>query len=379
MARRQSTVADLDLTASKQIVSKVTPTPGFWIGKRIFLTGHTGFKGAWLSLWLNQLGAVVKGYALPPVTTPNLFDLLDIASNCENVMGDIRDRQKLASEIAHFEPEIVFHLAAQPLVRQSYIQPVDTFETNVSGTLNLLDCCRRVQSIKSVLIATTDKVYEQTEGQRSYCEDDPLGGHDPYSASKAAAELVASAYRKSFFDPQGRVQMVTMRAGNIIGGGDWSEDRLIPDCFRAIQNKTRLDIRSPNAVRPWQHVTDALRGYLILAEKLGTEKAPLPATFNFGPTHLGQTTVREIMEMVNSRWQDKLDWRNTKADDAHHEAAYLALDSTRASNFLGWKPAYDVHQSVERTLDWYDFFAKAPPPSGLRQFTLSQISENLSA
>jgi CDP-glucose 4,6-dehydratase len=379
MAGRQSTVADLDLTASKQIVSRVSPTPGFWHGKRIFLTGHTGFKGAWLSLWLDQLGAVVKGYSLPPVTTPNLFDLLDIASNCENVMGDIRDRQKLASEIAHFGPEIVFHLAAQPLVRQSYIQPVDTFETNVSGTLNLLDCCRRVQSIKSILIVTTDKVYEQNEEQRSYCEDDPLGGHDPYSASKAAAELVAIAYRKSFFDPEGRVRLVTMRAGNIIGGGDWSEDRLIPDYLRAIQNNTRLDIRSPNAVRPWQHVTDALRGYLILAEKLGAEKTHLPTTFNFGPTHQNQITVREMMKIVNNRWHNALDWHNTEADDAPHEAAYLALDSTRASNFLGWSPAFDVRQSVERTLDWYDYFYSEPSPSDLRQFTLSQISENQSA
>jgi CDP-glucose 4,6-dehydratase len=375
MARRQPAVADLVLTA----FGRAVPTPSFWSGKRIFLTGHTGFKGAWLSLWLNQLGAMVKGYALPPVTTPNLYDLLDISSNCESIIADIRDRQKLVSEIAHFEPEIIFHLAAQPLVRQSYESPVDTFETNFSGSLNLLESCRQVQSIKSVLIVTTDKVYENNEQQQSYCEDDPLGGHDPYSASKAAAELVASAYRKSFFDPEGRVQMVTMRAGNIIGGGDWSEERLIPDCVRALQNKTRLDIRSPNAVRPWQHVTDALMGYLILAEKMDAEEKLLPSAFNFGPIDRDKITVREILEMVNSKRQNKLDWRNTEIDDAPHEAAYLALDSTRASNLLGWRPAYDVRQSVERTLDWYDFFSGAPSPSNLRQFTLSQISENLFA
>jgi CDP-glucose 4,6-dehydratase len=379
MAKRQSTVADLALTAARQTASRVTPTPGFWSGKRIFLTGHTGFKGAWLSLWLDQLGAVVKGYALPPITTPNLYGLLDITSNCESIMGDIRDRQKLESEIAHFEPEIVFHLAAQPLVRQSYKKPVDTFETNVSGSLNLLESCRRVHSIKSVLIVTTDKVYENDNAQRSFREDDPLGGHDPYSASKAAAELVASAYKKSFFDPDGRAKIVTMRAGNIIGGGDWSEDRLIPDCLKAIENKTRLDIRSPNAVRPWQHVTDALRGYLILAEKLGTQKTSLPSAFNFGPIHQGRITVQEILEMVNRKWQYKLNWRSTESNDAPYEARYLALDSTRSSNFLGWKPAFDVFQSVERTLDWYDFFSSAPSTSSLRKFTLAQISENLSA
>jgi CDP-glucose 4,6-dehydratase len=360
------------------VAPQVIPTPDFWSGKRVFLTGHTGFKGAWLSFWLDQLGAIVKGYSLPPITKPDLFDVLDISTHCESVFGDIRDRQNLATEINHFEPEIVFHLAAQPFVRHSYKHPVDTFETNIMGSMNLLECCRQTRSIKTVLMVTTDKVYENKENRQMFNEDAPLGGHDPYSASKAASELIANAYKKSFFDPDGCVKLVTMRAGNIIGGGDWSEDRLIPDCVRARETGEQLDVRYPNAVRPWQHVTDALKGYLTLAEKMAGENKPLPNAFNFGPTGQSQITVHEILEMVGLRWKDKLRWQFSETAGAQHEAGFLALDSSRAASLLGWKPSFDVTQSIDKTIDWYDQYFKNSSLSDIRAFTLSQISDNLS-
>jgi CDP-glucose 4,6-dehydratase len=376
-------VADLVLMASGQVESdvapQVIPTPDFWSAKRVFLTGHTGFKGAWLAFWLDQLGAIVKGYSLAPITKPNLFDVLDISAHCESVFGDIRDRQNLSTEISHFEPEIVFHLAAQPFVRHSYKHPVDTFETNIMGSMNLLECCRQTRSIKTVLMVTTDKVYENKENRQMFNEDAPLGGHDPYSASKAASELIANAYKKSFFDPDGCVKLVTMRAGNIIGGGDWSEDRLIPDCVRARETGEQLDVRYPNAVRPWQHVTDALKGYLTLAEKMAAENEPLPHAFNFGPTEQGQITVHEILEMVGLRWKEKLRWQFSETAGTQHEAGFLALDSSRAANLLGWKPSFDAAQSINRTIDWYDQQFIKPNASDMREFTLSQISDNLSA
>jgi CDP-glucose 4,6-dehydratase len=379
VAEWQPAVADLVLMAFGQVDHQVIPTPDFWSGKRVFLTGHTGFKGAWLAFWLDQLGAIVKGYSLAPISKPVLFNVLDISSHCESVLGDIRDRQNLAREISHFEPEIIFHLAAQPLVRHSYIHPVDTFQTNIMGSMNLLECCRQTMSIKTVLMITTDKVYENKENKQIFNEDAPLGGHDPYSASKAASELIASAYRKSFFDPDGRVRLVTIRAGNIIGGGDWSVDRLIPDCIRARETGKQLDVRYPHAIRPWQHVTDALKGYLTLAEKMTDDNERLPHAFNFGPNQQSRITVQEVLEMVGLRWKHKLQWHFSEAAGAQHEAGFLALDSSRAASLLGWKPSFDVIQSIDKTIDWYDQYFENPSLANIRAFTLSQISDNLSA
>ena len=322
----------------------------FWRGKRVLLTGHTGFKGAWLHFWLKQLGAHVQGLSLAPATEPALFDLL--ANDGAHAKGivDIRDRIAVLARVKAADPEIVFHLAAQPLVRAGYREPVETFETNVQGTVNLLDALRVAPDLRAIVVVTTDKVYENPESAEPFVEADPLGGHDPYSASKAAADVVTASYRRSFFLPRG-VGLATARAGNVIGGGDWAADRLIPDAVRALTSGKVLDIRRPDAVRPWQHVLEPLGGYMLLAEKLWNAPEAGPA-YNFGPDPASTATVRAILEhsapyfsLGNIGWGD--------GSDGPHEAGLLTLDSTKAADELGFKPRFTLEQTIDRTWRWY--------------------------
>lgn len=324
-------------------------------GKKVLITGHTGFKGSWLTLWLGNLGAEVIGYSLPPETTPSHFDL--IPSNGVSIMGDIRDRKKLQKVIADHRPEIVFHLAAQPLVRRSYLEPAETFETNVMGTVNILDACRQNESVKAILVITSDKCYENREWVWGYRENDPMGGYDPYSASKGAAELVTAAYRRSFFNNEdyGKTHetlVATCRAGNVIGGGDWSEDRLIPDIVRAIQKGETLQIRSPEATRPWQHVLDALSGYLLLGQKLLEGNTTYADAWNFGPSDTDTLRVRELCARFEALWPTaRFEW--AEEPPTLHEASTLKLDCSKAHALLQWHGKWSADQTIEKTVEWY--------------------------
>lgn len=322
---------------------------GVYSGRRVLLTGHTGFKGSWLALWLEGLGAVVTGAALPPSTTPNHWSLLQI--NAEDRRLDIRDNAALAATIAEFAPEIVFHLAAQPLVRRSYREPLETWSTNVMGTANLLEACRQTSSIRAVVVVTTDKCYENMEWPWGYRENDRLGGHDPYSASKAAVELVAASYRNAFFSSPHAPLLATARAGNVIGGGDWSEDRLIPDLVRAGRNQQSLEIRSPNATRPWQHVLESLSGYLMLGQHLFEGKKEFAQAWNFGPESEGNRTVSEVLGHLANYWP-QMRWHVT-AQSQPHEANLLYLDSAKAHTLLKWQPVWALEEALGATAAWY--------------------------
>jgi CDP-glucose 4,6-dehydratase len=321
----------------------------FWRGKRVLVTGHSGFKGSWLTLWLNRLGADVTGISLPPVSAPNLFTEAQIERFCRSHFCDIRDAEALAARVRGARPEIVFHLAAQPLVRASYREPRETFATNVMGTVNVLDALRRLDSVRAAVMVTTDKVY-RADAQRAYTENDALGGHDPYSASKAACEMAIAGYRDSFLAAQG-VAVASARAGNVIGGGDWSEDRLLPDAVRAWQAGEVLDIRRPQAVRPWQHVLEPLFGYLTLARHLSQQRAPAGA-YNFGPGSGEAASVREVVALARRAYgHGEVHYGDD--GDGPHEAAWLALDAGKARAALGLAPRFTLPQAVERTMAWY--------------------------
>lgn len=328
----------------------MTVNRSFWSGKRVLLTGHTGFKGGWLALWLQRLGAKVTGIALPPSTTPNLFELACVAKGMHSHLCDIRDAATLAAQVGEAQPEVVFHLAAQPLVRVSYREPLQTFGTNVMGTANVLDALRAQACVRVAVMVTTDKVYRNQEHPYPYREDDALGGHDPYSASKAASEIVIASYRDAYLAAQGAA-VASARAGNVIGGGDWSEDRLIPDAVRAWASGHPLVIRNPQAVRPWQHVLEPLAGYLTLAQKLW-QQSDLAGAYNFGPQTGEATTVREVVELARAaygggeaRYRDDL--------DSPHEAGWLALEITKVRVALGVSPKWGLTESVRRTMAWY--------------------------
>jgi CDP-glucose 4,6-dehydratase len=322
----------------------------FWTGKRVFLTGHTGFKGSWLALWLQRLGAEVTGYALAPATTPNLFELAQVANGMVSHIADIRDSSRLACALASAKPEIVFHLAAQPLVRESYRNPLDTFATNVMGTAHVLEAMRQSTSVRVAVMVTTDKVYRNNEWSWPYREDDALGGHDPYSASKAASEVVITSYRDAFLAVQG-IAVASARAGNVIGGGDWSDDRLIPDAVRAWSAKQTLSVRRPDAMRPWQHVLEPLSAYLRLAERLWNEPK-LAGAYNFGPQTHEAATVREVIAHARAAYgAGEVVWGDGK--DGPHEAGWLALEIAKAKNLLGVEPRWSLAQAVSRTLHWY--------------------------
>lgn len=327
-------------------------SPDFWAGRRVFITGHTGFKGGWLCLWLQSLGAEVHGLALAPPTSPNFFSVARIESGlASSHIADIRDLQALSAALRKAQPEIVFHLAAQPLVRQSYVDPVGTYSTNVMGTVHLLEAIRETPGIRAVVNITTDKCYENQEWIWGYRENEPMGGHDPYSSSKACAELVTAAYRRSFLATQ-RVALASARAGNVIGGGDWAADRLIPDILRAFEARKMVSIRNPDAIRPWQHVLEPLSGYLMLAEKLSTQGTEFAAGWNFGPEDRDARTVEWIVRHLVDLWGGDAAW---SCDEGRHphEARYLKLDISKARGHLGWQPRWTLETALERTIEWH--------------------------
>jgi CDP-glucose 4,6-dehydratase len=326
-----------------------------WHGKRVFLTGHTGFKGGWLALWLARLGAEVRGYSLDPAPEPNLFNVARVGEGLDDVRGDIRDAAALDAAMQTFAPEVVFHLAAQPLVRLSYDDPIGTYETNVIGTARVLDAVRRTPSVRAVVCITTDKCYENKEWIWGYRESDPLGGYDPYSSSKACAEIVSAAYRQSYF-PVARlaehgVALATARAGNVIGGGDWSADRLIPDLVRGFVAGAAVRIRRPEAIRPWQHVLEPLHGYIRLAEQLLTHDPRYATAYNFGPSEDDARPVAWIAEKMTRFWGDGAKWV-LDPEPGVHEAGTLKLDTSRARGDLGWTPQMRLETALEWTVQW---------------------------
>ena len=332
----------------------MTQFGGTYQGRRVLVTGHTGFKGSWLSLWLEQLGAKMTGVALAPITTPSHWNLLDLDVNSRTI--DIRDRAALGGAVAEAEPEIVFHLAAQPLVRRSYVDPCETWSTNVMGTVNLLDACRHTPGVKAVVVITTDKCYENREWAWGYRENDALGGYDPYSASKAGAELVTASYRSAFFKHGHGPLVASARAGNVIGGGDWSDDRLIPDLVRAVARGQSLEIRSPRATRPWQHVLESLSGYLLLGERLLAGDEAFSGPYNFGPEQEGNRSVEDVLTRLRSHWPE-LAW-NVSSAEQPHEANLLYLDSAKSRGQLRWQPVWGLDSALKATADWYrEFYA----------------------
>ena len=331
-------------------------------GRKVFVTGHSGFKGSWLCLWLKELGANVIGYSLPPPTDPNHFELLYLG--IVSITGNVRDFGKLKEAIQCCKPEIVFHLAAQPLVRYSYKNPVETFETNVIGTINVLEACRQTESVKAIVNITSDKCYENREWVWGYRENDPMGGYDPYSASKGCAELVTSCYRSSFFNPShlltfspsnNSILLASARAGNVIGGGDWAEDRLLPDIMRAVSKEEKVIIRNPNATRPWQHVLDPLSGYLMLGQKLLEGRKEFAEGWNFGPDDESNICVEDVVSCVKSDWE-RLDYEIRSSQDNPYEAGFLKLDCSKAHSKLKWRPVWDIKKTLSMTARWYKGF-----------------------
>ena len=350
-------------------VEGMAVNPIFWKGKRVFLTGHTGFKGGWLSLWLQSLGAQVHGYALSPPTEPNLFRTARVeAGMTSSEIADIRDADKLTRAMQFARPEIVFHLAAQPLVRYAYDHPVETYAVNVMGTVHLLEAVRATPGVKVVVNVTTDKCYENREWPWGYRENEAIGGHDPYSSSKGCAELVTAAYRRSFLESAG-VALASARAGNVIGGGDWAENRLVPDILRAMGAGEILKIRSPNSIRPWQHVLEPLSGYLLLAERLYSSGASFADAWNFGPVDEDARPVQWIVEHF-AEMSGSIIWQCDETPQPH-EAHYLKLDSSKARNLLNWKPRSGLQGALRKTLDWHEAWRKA---EDMRAVTLQQIA-----
>jgi len=347
--------------------------PAFWKGKRVLLTGHTGFKGSWLSLWLQSMGAQVVGYALAPPTNPSLFDVANVGKGMTSVIGDIRDLTKLQAVFAEHRPEIVIHMAAQPLVRYSYQNPVETYSTNVMGTVHLLEAVRNTPGVKAVVNITTDKCYENREWAWGYRENEPMGGYDPYSNSKGCAELVSSAYRSSFFNANSHAQhgvaLATVRAGNVIGGGDWAQDRLIPDILAAFEQGKLVDIRNPHAIRPWQHVLEPLRGYLTLAERLFEHGPNFAEGWNFGPNDEDAKPVGWIVEQMAAMWGGGAQWQIDNGEHPH-EANYLKLDISKARSRLDWHPALRLNDALALIIDWSK---QRQAGADIRELTLAQI------
>jgi CDP-glucose 4,6-dehydratase len=331
------------------------PDGRFWRGKRVFLTGHTGFKGSWLSLWLASMGAEVTGYALEPPTRPSLFALCAVDALMKSILSDVRDGERLSAALGYARPEVVFHLAAQPLVRESYRDPLGTYSTNVMGTVNLLEAVRRSGGVRAVVNVTTDKCYENREWIWGYRENEPLGGHDPYSSSKACSELVTAAYRNSFFPAVSHrdhgIAVASARAGNVIGGGDFATDRLIPDCVRAVLGGEKIVLRNPGAVRPWQHVLDPLAGYLLLAQRLVEDGPRFAEAWNFGPEDSDARTVEWVVRRFCEEWGEGASYIVDQGDHPH-EAGQLSLDISKARSELGWRPRWDLQSAIDRVSEW---------------------------
>jgi CDP-glucose 4,6-dehydratase len=358
---------------STSSIAKVDPS--FWKGKRIFLTGHTGFKGGWLSLWLSSMGVQVTGYALAPNTTPSFFEVVKVEAGLKkSYIADIRNLEKLQNAMAEAKPEIVIHMAAQPLVRHSYANPVETYATNVMGTVHVLESIRSLNSVRAVVIVTTDKCYENKEWAWGYRENEPMGGYDPYSNSKGCAELVTSAYRQSYFSPEKypehRVAIASARAGNVIGGGDWSEDRLIPDAIKAFEANQALMIRNPLATRPWQHILEPLSGYLVLAQALYQDGTKFDGGWNFGPRDEDARPVQEVIDLLIEKWGAPASWQQVLGEQPH-EAHALKLDISKARQYLQWSPKWSLENAVEKISQWQQSYQKQ---SDMHAFSLQQIT-----
>ena len=348
-------------------------SPAFWEGKKVLITGHTGFKGSWLSLWLQSLGANVIGYALAPPTNPSLFETAQVGNDMTSIIADIRDLNKLQAVFAEHQPEIIIHMAAQPLVRYSYVNPVETYSTNVMGSVHLLEAARHTQSVRAIVNVTTDKCYENHEWAWGYRENEPMGGFDPYSNSKGCAELVTAAYRNSYFNPdhyqKHGVALASARAGNVIGGGDWAEDRLIPDIMRAITKGEPVNIRNPHAIRPWQHVLEPLSGYLVLAQKLVEEGPAYAVGWNFGPNDEDAKPVQWIVEHLTESWGNDASW--LVDEGAHpHEAHYLKLDCSKVKSRLNWHPRWRLAGALEHIITWQKQYQQG---ADMKAVTLEQI------
>jgi CDP-glucose 4,6-dehydratase len=358
----------------------VSPAADFWAGRRVYLTGHTGFKGGWLSLWLQSWGAEVTGYALPPATEPSLFDVIGLGHSMRSEFGDVRDFPELLRSVSAAQPEIVFHLAAQSLVLSSYEDPITTVATNVLGTVHVLEAIRRTPSVRAAVIVTSDKCYENREWYWGYREDEAMGGRDPYSSSKGCAELVTAAYRNSFFvnasGQNSRCAVATARAGNVIGGGDWARDRLVPDLCRAFAAGKSAEIRNPSAVRPWQHVLDPLAGYITLAHGLA-EDCSYAQGWNFGPAADDAKAVEWVARKAADAWGEGAQWHAAEHDAAApHEARYLKLDCSKANTLLGWFPTWRIGSAIERTVDWYKAHARH---AEMRDFSIGQLQDYLAS
>ncbi|MDA7464816.1 CDP-glucose 4,6-dehydratase [Candidatus Pelagibacter ubique] len=341
---------------------------GFWKGRSVFLTGHTGFKGGWLALWLSEMGANVHGYSLEAPTQPNFFSVINLSNLIQSsTIGDIRDLSKLKESVKAARPSVIFHMAAQPLVRQSYIDPIETFTTNILGTINVFEATKNSETVKAIINITTDKCYENKENNKSFEETDPLGGYDPYSSSKACSEIITSAYRNSFFSKM-KKKLASVRAGNVIGGGDWAKDRLVPDFFRSIDRNKILRIRSPQAVRPWQHVLDPLSGYLMLAEKLFEHGDIYAEPWNFGPEQSEAKTVSWVLNCLSEKFTNA-NWEEEKKEQPY-EANLLKLDISKAKSRLGWAPRWSVETAIDNTISWYQAFKEN---KDMIEFSVKQI------
>ncbi|MCU0473991.1 MAG: CDP-glucose 4,6-dehydratase [Bacteroidales bacterium] len=346
----------------------------FYEGKKILITGHTGFKGSWLSIWLKEMGAEIIGIALPPATTKDIFVLAKLERKMRSYYEDIRNKKGLFKIFAEVQPEVVFHLAAQPLVLESYNDPVYTFETNILGTVNVLEACRKTKSVKQIVIVTTDKVYEEQQNITGYKESDPLGGHDPYSASKVGAEIVSQSYFRSFFNPNILIEsgksMATVRAGNVIGGGDWSLNRIVPDCIRALEEEKTVTIRNPGAIRPWQNVLEPISGYLKLAVMMNEDPVRYSGAWNFGPEEGAMVSVKDLIENIIICWGHG-NWEIIRNNKKHHEAETLKLNINKSKTILGWKPVLSFNEAIEMAIYWYRNYSK----NDVYLLSLNQIKE----
>lgn len=369
MGFRQSTLENLAMN------------PDFWRDKTVFMTGHTGFKGSWLSLWLQSLGAHVVGYALAPPTEPNLFNLAKVSDQMVSLLGDIRDLDQMVAAVNQHQPDIVIHMAAQPLVRYSYAHPVETYATNVMGTVHVLEAVRQTRSVKVAINITTDKCYENREWVWGYRESDPMGGYDPYSSSKGCSELVTAAYRSAYFNPSDfsrhGLALASARAGNVIGGGDWGVDRLVPDIMHALLHGNTVAIRNPDATRPWQHVLEPLSGYLLLAQRLWEDGPAYAEGWNFGPNDEDARPVAWIADYLTRQWGANAAWQT--AGEAHaqpHEAHYLKLDCSKARAKLQWRPRWQLEDALSRIVDWYRGYQRQ---ADMRQICIAQIDDFMAA